>query len=243
MKRAIACVSVLCEPVTPNPKTPAISELLEAGVSVLLLFKQPGVIVSSNMMEQSRSAQEAWYAANPTHLAEHSMNAVAQPKFAKPARRAVDSLLDRKPSGPQADAKHSHSISFNGGDAKVPAAHVRSDTLGNKPRRPVHPPPAHILREQKQRQARLAQEAKLAAPAAQPDSIPAASDARSEHKRISSDSTGSDKQCDDAQAPTPTPLWRSYWDDSAEAVYYYCTLTQEARWEKPDADVDDEIIY
>jgi hypothetical protein len=152
--------------------------------------------------------------------------------------------LDRKPCSPQADAKHAHSISFNGGEAKIPAAHIRSDTLGNKPRRPVHPPPAHILREQKQRQAKLAQEAKLAAPTAQSNYMAAnPSDAHSEHKRVSYDSSFSDEQAADAQTPTPTPLWRSYWDDSAEAVYYYCTLTQEARWEKPDADVDDEIIY
>jgi hypothetical protein len=197
-------------------------------------------------MEPPRSAQEAWYAANPTYLGEQSLNAAAQPKLLakpKPARR-VDSLLDRKPCSPQADAKHVHSISFNGGEAKVASAHIRSDTLGNKPRRPVHPPPAHILREQKQRQAKLAQEARLAAPAAQINNIANPSDPHSEHKRISSDSSFSDKQFEmDAQASTPTPLWRSYWDDSAEAVYYYCTLTQEARWEKPDADVDDEIIY
>lgn len=194
-------------------------------------------------MEPPRSAQETCYAATITYLGDYSMNA-AQPKLAKPkaARRAVDSLLDRKPCSPQADVKHTHSISFNGADIKVAAAHIRSDTLGNKPRRPVHPPPAHILREQKQRQAKIAQEAKLEVLAAQTNYIANPSDAHSEHKRVSSDSSFSDKQSD-AQASTPTPLWRSYWDDSAEAVYYYCTLTQEARWEKPDADVDDEIIY
>lgn len=30
------------------------------------------------------------------------------------------------------------------------------------------------------------------------------------------------------------PLWEEYWDDEAEASYYYCSATGEARWEKPD---------